>query len=198
MSLRSAKLINLSFGLRPKLGWVELRRRRYRHFADATQLNSTSSWVELCRYKQSFRPKLGIQIELYSQSWSRWKTAPEKWTGPSTSSIVYKHCLCSPAWKENYIRIISKLYHFRSPVLFIYFLAKLQENGCTRCHETFGIETLGSCRYICRSPTCPEIHEIFISSWNETVCHEILSKLSVVHSPVIIIIIITDLYIHAS
>jgi len=26
---------------------VELRRRRYRHFADATQLNSTSSWVEL-------------------------------------------------------------------------------------------------------------------------------------------------------
>ena len=30
--------------LRPELSWVELR--RYRHFADATQLNSTSSWVE--------------------------------------------------------------------------------------------------------------------------------------------------------
>ena len=30
---------------------VELR--RYRHFADATQLNSTSSWVELCRYKRA-------------------------------------------------------------------------------------------------------------------------------------------------
>ena len=27
--------------------WVELRRRRYRHFADATQLNSTLNWVEL-------------------------------------------------------------------------------------------------------------------------------------------------------
>ena len=38
--------------------WVELRRRRYRHIADATQLNSTqlnstSSWVELCRYKRA-------------------------------------------------------------------------------------------------------------------------------------------------
>jgi len=30
-----------------ELSWVELRRRRYRHFADATELNSTSSWVEL-------------------------------------------------------------------------------------------------------------------------------------------------------
>jgi len=29
-----------------ELSWVELRRRRYRLFADATQLNSTSSWVE--------------------------------------------------------------------------------------------------------------------------------------------------------
>jgi len=34
--------------------WVELRRRRYRDFADATQLNSTSSWVELCRCKRAF------------------------------------------------------------------------------------------------------------------------------------------------
>jgi len=33
--------------LNVELSWVELRRRRYRHFADATQLNSTSSWVEL-------------------------------------------------------------------------------------------------------------------------------------------------------
>jgi len=32
-----------------------LRRRRYRHFADATQLNSTSSRVELCRYKRALR-----------------------------------------------------------------------------------------------------------------------------------------------
>jgi len=31
-----------------ELSWVELRRCRYRHFADATQLNSTSSWAELC------------------------------------------------------------------------------------------------------------------------------------------------------
>jgi len=28
---------------------------RYRHFADATQLNSTSSWVELCRYRHPHR-----------------------------------------------------------------------------------------------------------------------------------------------
>ena len=34
--------------------WIELRRRRYRNFADATQLKSTSSWVELCRYKRAF------------------------------------------------------------------------------------------------------------------------------------------------
>ena len=33
--------------------WVELRRRRYRHFADATQLNSTRRRVELCRYKRA-------------------------------------------------------------------------------------------------------------------------------------------------
>ena len=32
---------------------VELSWVRYRHFADATQLNSTSSWVELCRYKRA-------------------------------------------------------------------------------------------------------------------------------------------------
>ena len=43
-----------------QLSWVELRRRRYRHFADATQLNWTqldveSSWVELGRYKRAFR-----------------------------------------------------------------------------------------------------------------------------------------------
>ena len=37
----------------PELSWVELRRRRHRHFADATQLNSTSSWVELWRYKRA-------------------------------------------------------------------------------------------------------------------------------------------------
>jgi len=37
-----------------ELSWVELRRRRYRHFTDATQLTSTSSWVELCRYKRAF------------------------------------------------------------------------------------------------------------------------------------------------
>ena len=35
-----------------KLSWDELHRRRYTHFADATQLNSTSSWVELCCYKR--------------------------------------------------------------------------------------------------------------------------------------------------
>ena len=37
--------------------WVELRRRRYRHFADATQLNSLDvelSWVKLCCYKRAF------------------------------------------------------------------------------------------------------------------------------------------------
>ena len=38
-----------------ELSWVELCQRRYRHFADATQLNSTSSSVELCRYKQAFK-----------------------------------------------------------------------------------------------------------------------------------------------
>ena len=36
-----------------EFSWVELR--RYRHFADATQLNSTSSWVELCRYKRALK-----------------------------------------------------------------------------------------------------------------------------------------------
>jgi len=35
------------------LSWVELRRRRYRHFADATQLDVELSWVELCRYKRA-------------------------------------------------------------------------------------------------------------------------------------------------
>ena len=33
--------------------WVELRQRRYRHFADATKLNSTRRRVELCRYKRA-------------------------------------------------------------------------------------------------------------------------------------------------
>jgi len=37
------------------LSWVELRLRRYRHFADATQLNSTRRRVELCRCKRAFR-----------------------------------------------------------------------------------------------------------------------------------------------
>ena len=34
---------------------VELRRHRYRHFADATQLHATSSGVELCRYKRALK-----------------------------------------------------------------------------------------------------------------------------------------------
>jgi len=38
-----------------QLSWVELRRRLYRHFAYATQLNWTSSWVELCRYKRALK-----------------------------------------------------------------------------------------------------------------------------------------------
>jgi len=37
--------------------WVELRRRRYRHFADATQLNSTRRRVELCRYKGALKAR---------------------------------------------------------------------------------------------------------------------------------------------
>ena len=40
--------------------WVELC--RYRHFADATQLDVELSWAELCRYKRAFRissPDLG-------------------------------------------------------------------------------------------------------------------------------------------
>ena len=53
----------LSWSVQPisakQVNWVELRRRRYRHFADATQLNWTQldvelSWVELRRYKWAF------------------------------------------------------------------------------------------------------------------------------------------------
>ena len=51
--------------------WVELSwvaSSRYRHFADATQLdvelNSTSSWVKLCRYKRAFSDVTLFGIEL--------------------------------------------------------------------------------------------------------------------------------------
>jgi len=55
--------------------WVKLRRRRYRHFADATQLNSTSTWVEVCRYKRALTQGLVLGTTVRSlplQGYMRW------------------------------------------------------------------------------------------------------------------------------
>jgi len=51
--------------------WVELRRRRYGHFADATQLDVELSWVELCRYKRAFKGITCLLLKTFPSSHTR-------------------------------------------------------------------------------------------------------------------------------
>jgi len=86
---------------------VELRWRRYRHFADATQLNSTSSWIELCRYKRALRVEFVLKNSpsLYRKPTSLGPNGGRHWSShilravdiPTTVALVFQlHATVQP------------------------------------------------------------------------------------------------------